>query len=558
MDDTASEIRRIAMASAAVHGSTTAKIVLAKLLGSRPDLRGRAREMAGMVEGVVCEVNSMDPARLAGSRPARKTASPQNPLPSLPGAIQGEVVTRFPPEPNGYPHIGHAKAAIINHEYARMYGGRMILRMDDTNPAAERLEFYAAIKVGLEWLGIKFDQIKNTSDDIDLLHQKAAELIHTGKAYVCTCDRQTASENRRRMVSCPCSSLGPEEGHSRWAKMQTKYKPGEAVLRYRGEMASENTAMRDPVLFRVTDERHPLLGSKYRTWPSYDLAIAVEDSLDGVTHAFRSKEYELRNELYHSIQESLGLRKPRMAVFSRLALRDMPVSKRLIKPLLERGQIASYDDPRLPTLAGLRRRGIRPEAIRKFVLSLGFTKSDTTAPFETLESYNRTIIDSSSVRLHVVRNPVRLGISGLPSGVARLAALPGSGDTPRTLDASGGVLVDAADEPLLRGGGPVRLMGLGGVVLDASGPQPALSYVADEPPGVPKVHWVPASSAVPLAVLVPGPPFRGETFDEGSLQSLSCMVEPYYLEIPDYSMVQFVRFGYARKESARQAVFAHK
>ena len=434
----------------------------------------------------------------------------------------------------------------------------MILRMDDTNPAAERLEFYAAIKVGLEWLGIKFDRIKNTSDDIDLLHQKAAELIHTGKAYVCTCERQTASENRRRMVSCPCSSLGPEEGHSRWAKMQTKYKPGEAVLRYRGEMASENTAMRDPVLFRVTDERHPLLGSKYRTWPSYDLAIAVEDSLDGVTHAFRSKEYELRNELYHSIQESLGLRKPRMAVFSRLALRDMPVSKRLIKPLLERGHITSYDDPRLPTLAGLRRRGIRPEAIRKFVLSLGFTKSDTTAPFETLESYNRTIIDSSSVRLHMVRNPVRLGVSGLPSGMARLAALPGSGDTPRTLDASGGVLVDAADEPLLRGGDPVRLIGLGGVALDTSGPQPVLSYVADEPSGVPKVHWVPSSSAVPLAVLVPGPPFRGETFDEHSLQSLSCMVEPYYLEIPDYSMVQFVRFGYARKESARQAVFAHK
>lgn len=558
MDDTSSEIRRIAMASAAVHGSTTTKIVLAKLLGSRPDLRGHAQEMAKMVEEVVREVNSMDPAKLAGSRPARKTAPARNPLPDLPGAVQGEVVTRFPPEPNGYPHIGHAKAAIINHEYARMYGGRMILRMDDTNPAAERLEFYAAIKVGLEWLGVKFDQVKNTSDDIDLLHQKAAELIHTGKAYVCTCDRQTASENRRQMVSCPCSSLGPEENHSRWVKMQTKYKPGEAVLRYRGDMTSENTAMRDPVLFRVTDERHPLLGSQYRTWPSYDLAIAVEDSLDGVTHAFRSKEYELRNELYHSIQESLGLRKPRMAVFSRLALRDMPVSKRLIKPLLERGQIASYDDPRLPTLAGLRRRGIRPEAIRRFVLSLGFTKSDTTAPFETLESYNRTIIDSSSVRLHMVRNPIRLGISGLPSSTVRLAALPGSSDTPRTLDASGGVLVDAADEPHLSKGDPVRLIGLGCVTLDTSDPQPILSYAADEPPGVPKVHWVPAASAVPLTVLVPGPPFQGETFDEDSLRSLECMVEQYYLELPDYAMVQFVRFGYARKESARQAVFAHK
>lgn len=561
-DDTESEIRRIAAASAAVHGSTTPKIVLAKLLGARPDLRTRVPEALQSVERIVPEVNAMDPAQLEAFRPAPRPAPARSPLPDLPGAVRGAVVTRFPPEPNGYPHIGHAKAAIINHEYARMYGGRIILRMDDTNPAAERLEFYAAIKVGLEWLGIRFDQVKNTSDDMELLHQKAAELIHTGRAYVCTCDRQVASENRRRMISCPCSALGPEESHSRWARMQTRYAPGEAVLRYRGDMASDNTAMRDPVLFRVTDERHPLLGSKYRTWPSYDLAIAVEDSLDGVTHAFRSKEYELRNELYHSIQKDLGLRQPQISVFSRLALRDMPVSKRLIRPLLERGHIASYDDPRLPTLAGLMRRGIRPEAIRKFVLSLGFTKSDTVAPFGTLESYNRTIIDPLSVRLHMVRDPVSLATSDLPSDNISLPALPGSKDGPRVLDASGGILVDAADEPLLRQGGTVRLIGLGNVALDISGQQPALAYAADgsaaAAPDIPKIHWVPAASALPLALLVPGPPFRGETFDEHSLTTLECMVEPYYAEIPDYSMVQFVRFGYARKESARQAVFSHK
>lgn len=551
--DTMRDIRNIALASAATHGSTTSKIVAAKLLGGRPDLRSRAAEVMLMIQEVVDEVNGMDAADLAQFRPEQKKVRPRNPLPNLPDAVHGEVVTRFPPEPNGYPHIGHAKAAIINYEYARMYGGRLILRMDDTNPAAERLEFYAAIKVDLEWLGIKFDTIKNTSDDMDLLHQKAAELIHRSRAYVCTCDRKKSSENRRAMTSCPCSRLEPEENHSRWIKMRTKYKPGEAVLRYRGDIKSPNTTMRDPVLFRIIDDRHPLLNTKYRTWPSYDLAIAVEDSVDGVTHAFRSKEYEMRNELYHSIQDALDVRKPHIDAFSRLSLRDMPVSKRLIRPLLERGHIAGYDDPRLPTLSGLRRRGITPEAIRKFVLSLGFTKSDTVAPFESLESFNRSVIDPRSVRLHMVSDPVRFSLRGAPADSVRLAALPGSEQTPRTLDCSGDILLESGDVPTVQKDG-ARLLGLGFVRIASEG----VLECAEGGRTAPGIHWVPAGQALDVVLVVAKPPFRGEEFDENSLETTECKVEPYYVDIPDYTMIQFVRFGYARKESARQAIFTHK
>lgn len=551
--DIMQDIREIALASAAAHGSTTSKIVAAKLLGGRPDLRSRAAEVMPMIQEVVDEVNSMGAEDLARFRPEQKKVRPRNSLPDLPGAVHGGVVTRFPPEPNGYPHIGHAKASIINHEYARMYGGRIILRMDDTNPAAERLEFYAAIKVDLEWLGIKFDTIKNTSDDMELLHQKAAELVHRGRAYVCTCDRKKTSENRRAMVSCPCSRLDIGDNQSRWIRMRTKYKPGEAVLRYRGDMRSPNTTMRDPVLFRIIDDRHPLLDTKYRTWPSYDLAIAVEDSVDGVTHAFRSKEYEMRNELYHSIQDALSMRKPRIDAFSRLSLRDMPVSKRLIRPLLERGHIAGYDDPRLPTLSGLRRRGITPEAIRKFILSLGFTKSDTVAPFESLESFNRSVIDPSSVRLHMVSEPVRFSLRGAPTDKVRLAALPGSAETPRTLDCSGDILLESRDVPTIQKGG-ARLMGLGFVRIASEG---VLECVEDSGTA-PGIHWVPAGQALDVVLVVSKPPFRGDDFDENSLEAVECKVEPYYLDLPDYTMIQFVRFGYARKESARQVIFTHK
>ncbi|MYD59313.1 MAG: glutamate--tRNA ligase [Cenarchaeum sp. SB0678_bin_8] len=553
MGDLEADIRRIAMGSAAVHGSTTARIVLAKLLGSRPDLRGRAAEIMYTVQHIVQQVNEMDSSELAEFKPIRKTQSKRQSLPPLPDATHGNVVLRFPPEPNGYPHIGHAKAAIINDEYAKMYGGKLVLRMDDTNPAAERLEFYAALKVGLEWLGVSFSSVKNTSDDMELLHNKAAELIHKGMAYVCECSREESSKNRQDKVYCPCSRLTPEENHTRWVRMQTKYKPGKAVLRYRGDMTSDNTTMRDPVLFRIIHDKHPLLNTRYRTWPSYDLAIAIEDSVDGITHALRSKEYEMRNVLYNSIQESLGLRKSRVMVFSRLALKDMPVSKRLIKPLLERGHISSYDDPRLPTLAGLRRRGITPQAIRKFILSLGFTKSDTIAPFETLESYNRSMIDAVSVRLHMVQDYMTFSITGT-AGPAQLPDLPGSDDAKRRLDPTSGIMLNASD---VSDGDMVLLMGLGTAHVDAASRHITMQSGIPHS-DLPHIHWVPVSGAMQVRLLVPQPPFVDEKFDQDSLRVFTCMVEPYFASLPDYTMIQFVRFGYARKESARQAVFAHK
>jgi len=170
-------------------------------------------------------------------------------------------------------------------------------------------------------------------------------------------------------------------------------------------MESKNTVMRDPVLFRIINARHPILLDKYRVWQSYGFAVAIEDSMDGITHAFRSKEYELRNELYYAILDALNMRKPKMLEFSRLEFKGMPVSKRIIRPLMEKGKVSSLDDPRLPTLAALLRRGITPEAIRKFTKSLGFTKADTLAPFDSLEAFNRTIIDKTSIRLFMVRKP---------------------------------------------------------------------------------------------------------------------------------------------------------
>jgi glutamyl-tRNA synthetase len=196
--------------------------------------------------------------------------------------------------------------------------------------------------------------------------------------------------------------------------MQEKFKPGEAIVRFRGDMKADNAVMRDPVLFRIIEGKHYTLGEKYRIWPSYDFAVAIEDSIDGITHAFRSKEFELREELIDAILDALDMRKPFQGFFSRLEFKGMPISKRIIKPLIEEGKVSWYDDPRLPTLEALKRRGIKPEAIRQFIMSLGLTKANTLAPFDALEAFNRKFVDPNSIRLFMVNNAKKLSVRNLP------------------------------------------------------------------------------------------------------------------------------------------------
>jgi glutamyl-tRNA synthetase len=431
--------------------------------------------------------------------------------------------------------------------------------MDDTNPENERLEFYAAIKVGLEWLGIKFDKIKNTSDDLEIIYQKGKEIILSNNAYVCTCKRDVVSKNRRDMRSCKCSLLDKNQNEDEWKKLFEEYSEGQAIVRFRGDMKSQNTVMRDPVLFRIIEERHPLLAEKYRVWPSYDFAVAIEDSLDGVTHAFRSKEYELRNELYYAILDALNMRKPKVLEFSRLEFKGMPVSKRVIKPLIENGKISWYDDPRLPTLEALKKRGITPEAIRKFIISLSFTKADTLAPFDALESFNRKEIDSKSIRLHLVKNPRKLFVKHLPFTEVELPNHPTVDIGKRIIQTDGNIFLASDDTTNVSSGSQLRLMGLGNVKINQVNNDLEGEYTGDDVKvDFPKIQWVPQKNVHNLKILIPKPLFIDEEFNEESLEEVEAFTEPHYLELKDGSEIQFVRFGYCRKDSANQAIYTHK
>ena len=568
-DDLKKEIRKIALQNAVEHdGKTKDKVVLSKSLGTIPELKNNVKEVIPEIASIVSQVNGMSieeqKTEIQNNFPEildvkENVKEERVGLPPLEGAEQGKVVTRFTPAPNGYPHIGHAKAAIISEEYAKMYGGKLVLRYDDTNPEDTRLEYWAAIKVGLDWLGIEFDEIKNTSDDIGLLYDKCVEMIKKNYAYVCTCKRDTISKNRKEMVSCECSMGDVKQNEERWERMFKKYKPGEAVVRFRGDMESKNTVMRDPVLFRINDARHAQLAEEHRVWPSYDIAVAVEDSTDGITHALRSKEYELRNELYHAILDALDMRHPKMLEFSRLEFKGMPVSKRILRPLIDEGKVSSYDDPRLPTLAALERRGITPEAIRKFTLSLSLTKADTLAPFDSLEAFNRKIVDENSIRLFMVKDPKTLTIRNLPNSTVELPNHPSNKMGTRKVTVEDSVFLSSDDVKSLKIGDQLRLMGLGNVKITSVNSEITGEFTGDERDvNFMKLQWVSQKNAHELKILIPQRLFVDDKFNEESLEEIHVYVEPHYLELRDGEEIQFVRFGYCRKDSSKQAIFTHK
>lgn len=468
----------------------------------------------------------------------------------LPGAVQGSVVTRFPPEPSGYPHIGHAKAAWLDYEAARHYGGKMLLRFDDTNPEKEKQEFADAIKEGLLWLGIDWADETYTSDRMEELYTYCDELFVKYAAYVCTCSAEEVKKSRERKQSCDCSAREPQENMALFRKMRDgKIEEGGAIVRFRGDMHSDNSVMRDPTMFRVIKAPHYRQGEKHRCWPSYDFEAPIIDSLEGITHAMRSKEYELRNELYFAILKKLELRAPRLIEFSRLEIKNAPISKRLIAPLVNEGKVEGYNDPRLPTLAGLKRRGILPEAIKEFVLGFGLSKVESEPGWGKLLSLNRKLLDERAMRRYFVRSPAKLTVTGAPPKEAVLKNHPGKADMgERKLSAGSSFFIAGPDAEALQVGELFRLKELYNLtVTEKSADGIAAKYEADEGIAAKKIQWVPVESAAQCRVKVPHDLLdeKGD-YSPNSMTEDAGFCEPSCRELPDGAVVQFERYGYAR------------
>jgi glutamyl-tRNA synthetase len=324
--------------------------------------------------------------------------------------------------------------------------------------------------------------------------------------------------------------------------------------------------MRDPALFRIIEGEHPKLGSSVKVWPTYDFAAPVEDSLDGVTHAMRTKEYELRNALYFAILDRLAMRKPAMIEFSRLEFEGVPVSKRKIRPLIDNGTIKSWDDPRLPTLSAFKRRGFVPEAIRKFVLSLGITLAETKPPFESLEAFNRKIIDPFSVRLFFVRDPVEVHVEGAKEMQVTLRNHPTDASLgSRKVSVSDSVLISGDDAANVKPGDEIRLIELYNIKIKAVERDGGkVKSVRAEMGGdeihqsMPKIQWIAKNDIHDFQVMIPKELYVGDEYNTKSLEIALGCAESFVSTLKPDTKVQFVRFGFCRIDDNNTAILTHR
>ena len=366
------------------------------------------------------------------------------------------VYTRFPPEPNGYLHIGHAKSICLNFSTAAKYGGKCNLRYDDTNPVKEDVEYVDSIEEDVKWLGFQWDKRLWASDYFDTMYEAAVELIKKGKAFVCDMSADEIRENRGTL-KCPgtesyCRNRSIEENLRLFEEMKEgKYADGEKVLRAKIDMASPNINMRDPVIYRIAHASHHNTGDKWCIYPMYDFAHPIEDAIEGITHSICTLEFEDHRPLYDWVLREVGWweQPPQQIEFARLNLTNTVMSKRYLKAMVDDGTVEGWDDPRMPTIAGIRRRGYTPEAVRTFCETIGVAKSNSTVDISLLEHCVREDLKEKVESRNVVFNPVKLIITNYPEGQSELCQIDNNAQVPelgtRQVTFSRELWIDGAD-----------------------------------------------------------------------------------------------------------------
>jgi len=509
------------------------------------------------------------------------------------GQYQGMAVhTRFPPEPNGYLHIGHCKALTIDFGTAEKYGGLCNLRMDDTNPTKEDVEYVEAIQEDIHWLGFDWgDRFFYASDYFDKMYEFAVELIQKGLAYVCELSPEEFKEHRGSIgvpATSPYRDRPIEESLDLFERMKNgEFEEGRMTLRAKIDLASGNFNMRDPVIYRINHAHHHRQGDKWCIYPMYDFAHPIEDALEGITHSLCSLEFEDHRPLYDWVVEhvSIPYHKPRQIEFARLGINYTVMSKRKLRRLVEEGYVSGWDDPRMPTLCGLRRRGYTPRAIRNFCDRIGVAKAVNTIEYAFLEYCLREDLNESARRVMAVLRPVKLVITNYPAGQSETFEVENNPNRPedgaRTVTFSRNLWVEAEDflpEPvpkykrLYPNGPECRLKGaylIKCVGYNTDGQGNVTEIIAEYDPeskgGNPAdgrkvkgatIHWVDAATAVDAEVRLydnlfsdPEPDAAGKDFiqclNPNSLEVLTgAKVEAGLGQAQPSDRFQFMRQGY--------------
>ena len=493
--------------------------------------------------------------------------------------VYKEVITRFPPEPNGYLHIGHAKSICLNFTTAAKYGGKVNLRYDDTNPVKEDMEYVNSIEEDVKWLGFEWENRLWASDYFDTMYEAAVSLIKQGKAFVCDLNGEEIREYRGTLTEpgkeSPYRNRSVEENLQLFEEMKAgKYKDGEKVLRAKIDMSSPNINMRDPIIYRIAHATHHNTGDKWCIYPMYDFAHPIEDAIEGISHSICTLEFEDHRPLYDWVLREVGFwpNPPRQIEFARLNLTGTVMSKRYLKAMVDDGIVEGWDDPRMPTIAGIRRRGYTPEAVRAFCEQIGVAKANSTIDYSVLEGCVRDDLKLKVESRNVVFDPIKVVITNYPEDETELCTIENNAQVPemgsRQVPFSRELYVDGEDfmeVPAkkyfrLFPGNEVRFKGAYFITCnevikneDGSIKELHCTYDPETKSGEGfdgrkvkgTIHFVDAKTAVPIRIRKYNYLLNEDgTKNEETIELIDALAEPSVLEAQPAERFQFFRHGY--------------
>lgn len=422
MNDLEKIIYKHALLNAAKHkGSANPGAVMGSIMSNEPELRSKAKEIGPMSGKIVAQVNALSPEEQASEMEKygvevqeKKPKVKETGLQELPGAHEN-IVLRFAPNPSGPLHIGHSRAAVPNAEYVKRYSGKLILRIEDTDPKRVFEPAYEMIPEDLKWLGVNPDEIIYQSDRFEIYYDYARQLIEKGAAYMCTCDGAAFKELKDNCKSCPCRDNDVGENLELWDKFD-EMETGEAVLRVKTDINHKNPAIRDWVAMRLVDEVHPRLGTEYRIYPMMNFSVAVDDHLMGMTHVLRGKDHLTNSEKQKYLYGHMGWDLPEFIHYGRLKMEDIALSTSKAKEGIENGTYSGWDDPRLGTLRAIERRGIQAKTIYDLIIEIGVKMADSAISWKKIYGLNRSLLEPIANRYFFCENPQLIEIDGYSDG----------------------------------------------------------------------------------------------------------------------------------------------
>jgi len=538
------------------YGSAKPKTVLGKVLSEMPELRKDATRVLGEVESEIKRLEKLSDSEkeeLLSQHSFTKKERKKSGLPELVNAKNHEVVLRFAPNPSGPLHLGHARAAILNDEYAKRYKGKLILRIEDTDPKRVDPNAYDLIEQDLRWLGCEVSETVVQSKRIKVYEDIATRLIKDGHSYLCTCDPESFRELKRAKKACDCRGLDAEENLRRWEKMKSG-KEKDIVVMLKTDIKHANPALRDFPVMRTEDAEHPFSLMKSHVYPLYNFAVVVDDHLLGVTHVLRGKDHIVNTERQRFVYKYLKWKEPEFIHYGLMSIGETLLSTSEIREGIENNTYTGWDDARVGTLLALRRRGIQPEAIRSVMKSLGCGSVDVRFEWENLYAENKKLIEKKANRYYFVPDPVEIWVEGVPEDLREIDLalhpdFPERGYRRLILNNRKGrikIFIAKEDMQKIRKGTEIRLKNFINIKFKETSP-PVAEYV-ERNIKVDKIQFLP-EEVIGCEVMTPTGNIAG--FAEKTCGDLT-----------QDEMIQFERFGFCRVDKADRTgiicYFAHR